>query len=271
MSPHASAVGPLLRSWRTSRGKSQLALAVEAGVSTRHLSFVESGRSSPSRELVLTLAEHLEVPLRDRNALLTAAGYAPIYRQTALDAEGMREVRTALRHILTAHEPHPALVVNRRYDVLLANEAAIELLSFYAPSWKGRNNLACLLVAPEGLRPAVVNYTETASHVLRRLRAELASSSARDAEDERLLTVAAAAEAELAAHGHSPASGIGPGEVLLPVTFERAGERVDLFTTITTLGTPLDITLQELRIETFFPANEPSRAALSRIVGGRRG
>ena len=284
MSSTASAVGPLLRSWRTSRGKSQLALAVEAGVSTRHLSFVETGRASPSRELLLLLAEHLEVPLRERNALLNAAGYAAIYRQTGLDAEGMRDVRAALVHILAAHEPHPALVVNRRYDVLLSNAAAVELLSFFAPRWRGRNNLARLLVDPEGLRPSVVNYEETAGYLLRRLRAELASGSERDAEDERLLALTAAAEAELtrhtargseeappAGHGCSPTGRLNPSDVLLPVTFERAGERVDLFTTITTLGTPLDITLQELRIETFFPANERSRAALSRIVGGLGG
>ncbi len=258
----------MLRSWRTSRGKSQLALAVEAGVSTRHLSFVETGRGKPSRELVLSLAEHLEVPLRERNALLTAAGFAPVFRETALDADGMRDVRAALTHILAAHEPQPALVVNRRYDVLLANAAAVELLSFYAPNWRGKNNLARLLVAPEGLRPAVVNYAETAGHLLRRVRAELSSGSARDAEDEKLLALVAVAEAELAALGHPPTSGRSPGDVLLPVTFERAGERVDLFTTITTLGTPLDITLQELRIETFFPANERSRAALSRICRG---
>ncbi|MDF3069483.1 MAG: transcriptional regulator, family [Polyangiaceae bacterium] len=268
MSPHASAVGPLLRSWRTSRGKSQLALAVEAGVSTRHLSFVETGRSSPSRALVLTLAEHLGVPLRDRNELLTAAGYAPVYRQTALDADAMREVKAALTHILAAHEPQPALVVNRRYDVLLANSAAVELLSFYAPHWKGKNNLAYLLTAEDGLRPSVMNYAETAGHLLRRVRAELASSSARDTEDEDLLAHVSLAEAELGAHVPSPSEGFKPGDVLVPVTFERAGERVDLFTTITTLGTPLDITLQELRIETFFPVNERSRAALSRILGG---
>jgi transcriptional regulator with XRE-family HTH domain len=269
MNQPASTVGPLLRTWRTARGKSQLALAVEAGVSTRHLSFVETGRSAPSRELVLTLAEHLEVPLRERNTLLQAAGYAPLYRQTALDAESMREVRGALVQILASHEPNPALVVNRRYDVLLANSAAVELLSFYAPRWRGKNNLACLLVAEDGLRPAVVNYAETAAHLLRRLRSELAHG-AQDAEDESMLTLVARAESELGDQAVRLAVPARPGDVLLPVTFERDGVRVDLFTTITTLGTPLDITLQELRIETFFPVNEPSRTALSRIVNEAR-
>jgi transcriptional regulator with XRE-family HTH domain len=269
MNPHASAVGPLLRSWRASRGKSQLALAVEAGVSTRHLSFVETGRSTPSRELLLTLAEHLELPLRERNALLEAAGYAAVFRETMLDAETMREVRAALGHILAAHEPQPALVVNRRYDVLLANSAAVELLSFYAPHWRGKNNLAELLVAPQGLRPAVVNYAEAAGHLLRRLRAELALGS-RDSEDERLLAVVVRAQAELPVSAPAGSNGLRPGDVLLPLTLDRDGARLELFSTITTLGTPLDITLQELRIETFFPADERSRAELSRIVGGPR-
>lgn len=270
MSSLASAIGPMLRSWRTSRGKSQLALAVEAGISTRHLSFVETGRASPSRELVLALAEHLEVPLRERNALLAAAGYAAVYRRTALDAEALRDVRAALTHILTAHEPNPALVVNRRYDVLLANSAAVELLSFFAPAWRGKNNLAHLLLASSGLRPAVVNYAETARHLLRRVRAELATSLERDAEDESLLALAATAEEELASLEPSTTGSAAPVDVLLPVTFERGAERVDLFSTITTLGTPLDVTLQELRIESFFPANERSRAGLARIVRGAR-
>jgi len=257
-----STVGPMLRAWRSSRGKSQLALAVEAGVSTRHLSFVETGRASPSREMVLTLAEHLDVPLRDRNALLEAAGYAAVFRETPLDAATMTEVRGALGHILEASEPNPTLVVNRRYDILRANEAAVSLLSFFAPTWKGKNNVARMMLSPEGLRPAIVNWSEVAGHVLRRLRAEL-GAGVRDAADEEIFALAAA---EIpATHGTHPPS------ILVPLSLRRGKVSLDLFTTITTLGTPLDITLQELRIETLFAADAASRQVLETVVRGTRG
>jgi len=257
-----STVGPMLRAWRSSRGKSQLALAVEAGVSTRHLSFVETGRASPSREMVLTLAQHLDVPLRDRNALLEAAGFAAVFRETPLDAAAMSEVRGALGHILEASEPNPTLVVNRRYDILRANEAAVNLLSFFAPAWKGKNNVVRMMLSPEGLRPAIVNWSEVAGHVLRRLRAEL-GAGVRDAEDDEIFALTAA---EIpATHGTHPPS------ILVPLSLRRGKVSVDLFTTITTLGTPLDITLQELRIETLFAADAASRQVLETVVRRTRG
>ncbi|HEU4411856.1 MAG TPA: helix-turn-helix transcriptional regulator [Polyangiaceae bacterium] len=263
--PPAPAVGPMIRAWRSSRGKSQLALALEAGVSTRHLSFVETGRASPSREMILTLAEHLDVPLRDRNALLEAAGYAAAFRETPLDAAAMSEVRAALAHILEASEPNPALVVNRRYDVLLANAAAVELLAFFAPRWRGKNNVARMLLSDEGLKPAVANWPEAAGHVVRRLRGEL-SAGARDAEDDEVLALANAAHAALSPEHAAHAAR--PPRVLVPVTLRRGDFVVDLFTTITTLGTPLDITLQELRIETFFAATAASKDALAIVTRG---
>jgi transcriptional regulator with XRE-family HTH domain len=253
----------MLRAWRSSRGKSQLALAVEAGISARHLSFVETGRSKPSREMVLTLAEHLEVPLRDRNVLLEAAGFAAVYRETPLDAPVMSDVRGALSHILDASEPNPTLVVNRRYDILLANEAAIRLLSFFAPTWRGKKNAALMLLSPEGLRPAVANWSEVASHIVHRLRSELSAIRARDRADEEMLERAIAAQAELEVPSSSTTR---PPSILIPVQLRRDGLVLDLFTTITTLGTPLDITLQELRIETFFPVDAKSRQALEVVM-----
>jgi transcriptional regulator with XRE-family HTH domain len=255
-------VGSMLRAWRSSRGKSQFALAVEAGISTRHLSFVETGRSKPSREMVLTLAEHLEVPLRDRNVLLEAAGFAAIYRETPLDAPAMSDIRGALSHILDASEPNPTLVVNRRYDILLANEAAVRLLSFFAPTWRGKRNAALMLLSPDGLRPAVANWSEVASHIVHRLRSELSALRARERADEEMLERAIATQGELA-----PSSGATrPPSILVPVQLRRDEVAVDLFTTITTLGTPLDITLQELRIETFFPVDAKSREALEVVM-----
>jgi transcriptional regulator with XRE-family HTH domain len=257
-------VGPLLRAWRTSRGKSQLALAVEAGISTRHLSFVETGRSAPSRDMVLTLAEHLELPLRDRNSLLEAAGYAAVYRETPLEAAAMTEVRAALMHLLEASAPNPSLVVNRRYDILLANAAAIEFFSFFAPSWKGRNNVAHLVFSADGLKPAIADWPAAAAYLVKRLRAELSNKSG-DPQDEPLLALASEVERELAL-GSSSAAPSPTANILIPVTLRREQVEVDVFTAITTVGTPLDITLQELRIETFFPANAPSRLMLERVV-----
>lgn len=247
-------VGTLLRAFRSARGKSQLALALEAGVSTRHLSFVETGRSMPSRELVMTLAQTLDVPLRDRNVLLEAAGYAAIYRETPLDAPSMSEVRAALEHMLSASEPNPALVVNRRYDVLMVNRAAQSF--FRAFDYRGPMNIVRALLARDGLRPFIRNYPEVASYVVHRTRAELAVP--RDDEDRALL-----AELQIAAEklrGHER-----PSAVLLPLKLARGDLVLDLYTTIATLGTPLDITLQELRIETLFPADARSREHLARL------
>jgi transcriptional regulator with XRE-family HTH domain len=261
--PSQASFGPLLRAWRTARGKSQLALATEAGVSSRHLSFVETGRSTPSREMVITLAEALDVPLRDRNALLEAAGYARLYRETPLDAPVMIEVRHALARMLEAGEPNPTLVVNRRYDVLMANTAAERLIACFAPEWRGKPNVADMLLAPEGLKPSVVNWGEVAGHVVHRVRGELAASRSLDREDEALLGRMIAADAELR---QARAKATAPLAVLVPIRLRRGEITLDLFTTITTLGTPLDITLQELRIETLFPADARDREVLLAVT-----
>src|SRR5262245_21582165 len=257
----APAVGPLLRAWRSARKKSQLALAGEAGVSTRHLSFLETGRSSPSREMVMALAEALDVPLRERNMLLEAAGYAAVYNETALDAPAMSEVRTALAQILAASEPNPAFVVNRRYDILLTNDAGLRLLAFFAPRWRGKNNIALMLFSAQGLRPAIDNWADVAAKVIRRLRGELSLASPRDGDDVVLQQVSAV-EAELGARELPPPE----RSILVPVRFRRDSLVLEMFTTITTVGTPLDITLQELRIETLFPATAEGRRALSIVM-----
>jgi transcriptional regulator with XRE-family HTH domain len=259
----ATALGPMLRAWRSSRGKSQLALAMDAGISTRHLSFLETGRSRPSREMVLTLAERLGVPLRERNALLEAAGFAAAFRETPLDAPAMAEVRGALAHILEASEPNPTLVVNRRYDILLANEAAVRLLSFFAPDWRGKRNVAWMVLSHDGLRPAMAEWARAASYLVHRLREELSALRVRDKADDELLERTRSVEAELAG---LPAPVTPAQSILLPIQLHRDGLVVDLFTTITTVGTPLDITLQELRIETLFPATAASRESLAAVM-----
>ena len=264
-----SPVGALLRRWRSARGKSQLALANEAGVSSRHLSFVETGRAAPSRDMVILLAEALDVPLRERNALLEAAGFAAIYKETPIDAPRMTEVHGALTEILRAHGTNPTLVVNRRYDVLMANDAAQRLIGAFAGAGLAdpriARNVARMLLAPDGLRPSVRNWVEVAAHVVHRLRRELAASPSRDAEDEALLRdVFAVPDIERVSH-HAPDASR-TLEILVPVILQRGGLRLELFTTITTLGTPLDITLQELRIETLFPATAASRRTLDTLV-----
>lgn len=257
-------IGPLVRSWRAAKGKSQLDLAIEAGISSRHLSFVETGRANPSREMVLMLAEALGVPLRERNAWLEAAGFAAVYRETPLDAPAMDDVRGALTHILEAHVPNPALVVNRRYDLLMANGPAQRLVAFFAPEWRGPSNILCMLLGADGLRPAVENWKEIAGHVVHRVRGEL-SSAPRDPADEAILAQAIAAEGELSRP--RPPGDRSP-QIVVPIKLRRGRVALDLFTTITTLGTPLDITLQELRIETLFPVNGAARAALRTVVDG---
>ena len=253
-------VGRLVRAWRQARGLSQLSLSLEPGISARHLSFIETGRSNPSRDMVLNLARHLEVPLREQNTLLEAAGFAGVHQETPLEAPAMADVRGALEHILGASEPNPSLIVNRRYDLLLANRAAQRLIAFFAPRWRGPANIARLILAEDGLRPSLVNYEVVAEHMVHRLRTELAALRTRDRDDAKLLELAIAAERDLrpAEATSDPARSI-----LVPVGLSHDGVVIELFTTITTVGTPLDITLQELRIETLFPANAAARAWLA--------
>jgi transcriptional regulator with XRE-family HTH domain len=242
---------------------------LEAGVSSRLLSFIETGRSSPSREMVLALADALEIPLRDRNALLEAAGYAGLYRETSLDDRAMDQVRDALELLLRASEPNPTLVVNRRFDVLMANAAAQRLVSTFCErleAFAPPMNLARLLVSPQGFRPFVANWEEIAGNVLGRVEEELARSRRRDALDEALLEELLPVLRALRRQRRAGE----PGAVLLPVKLRRDEIALDLFTTITTLGTPLDITLQELRIETLFPADASSKAALAQWLGSER-
>ncbi len=256
-------VGPLLRAWRTTRGKSQLALSLEAGISSRHLSYVETGRSNPSREMVLTLAETLDVPLRERNALLEAAGFAAVYRETSLDADSMEETRRTLEQLLRSCEPTPAVVVNRRYDLVLANDAARRLVARFSaspPDGSRPPNLARLIVSPDALRPFIENWDEVAIYVVERMRRELGGAPSRDADDEALLAelVAATAPAKRA----TVSAPLGPA---LPVKLRRGDLALRLFTAIMTLGTPLDVTLQELRIEMLLPADAATQSALQRL------
>jgi transcriptional regulator with XRE-family HTH domain len=257
----AGQVGALLRHWRTARRVSQLDLALDADVSSRHLSFVETGRAQPSREMVLRLAEALQVPLRERNALLLAAGYAPVYRETALGAPELREAHQAVQFILAQQEPYPAIVVDRHWNVLLANQATGRFLGLFLPSPPaGPLNAMRLLFHPEGLRPFVENWEEVAAHLIERVHRDAAAAPG-DGVTRSLLD-------ELLAYPGVPARWRTPQTDRVPAPFLTVAYRKDewrlrFFSTITTFGTPQDVTLQELRIECFFPADETTRAALS--------
>jgi transcriptional regulator with XRE-family HTH domain len=251
----ANPLGQLLRAWRATRGYSQLDLAMRSGFSSRHVSFIETGRTQPSRQALLTLAETLDVPLRERNDLLEAGGYAHVYRETPLAADEMRHIRGVLQFILDRHEPYGAVVLDRYSNLLMANDAATSLLgALVDPSLlAGTPNLLRTVFHPQGLRRCIVNWEDVAQHLARRAEREL-SHLGDDKE-------AAALLAEMREY-------VGPvvrqtrlntAELLLPVHLRRDGFELRLFSTIMTLGTPQDVTLQELRIETFFPADDESK------------
>jgi transcriptional regulator with XRE-family HTH domain len=254
-------VGHLLRDWRRRRRLSQLDLSIEADVSTRHLSFLETGRARPSRAMVLRLADQLDVPLRERNHLLVAAGFAPLYQERPIDAPEMAAVREALHKVLGGHEPYPALVVDRGWNLVLANAAVGVLLDGVSPALlEPPVNVLRVALHPEGLAPRVINFAEVREHLLSRLARQVALTGdpATSALYAELRTTAAAADTG----GHGP----GGGDIVLPVRL-RAGDQVlNLFSTVTTFGTALDITLAELAIEAFFPADHETAAALGRAV-----
>jgi transcriptional regulator with XRE-family HTH domain len=247
-------VGVLLRDWRQRRHLSQLDLANEAEVSARHLSFVETGRSKPSRELVLHLAEHLDVPLRERNALLLAAGYAPVYTQRSLEEADMAPVRDAIDKILAGHEPYPALVVDRLWHLVAANDAALRVLTDgVSPALlEPPVNVLRVSLHPDGLAPRIINLAEWTTHIIDRLRRE-AAATADPALDQLIAELRSFAPADAAPSEH---------DLFVPLQL-RAGDRVLSFvSTVATFGTARDITAAELSIESFFPADAETAAFL---------
>ncbi len=259
-------VGSLLREWRVMRGLSQLELAMRAGFSTRHVSFIETGRTQPSRQALLVLAETLAVPLRERNRLLEAGGYAHVYPQTPLAADDMRHVRGVLEFILERHEPYGAVVLDRYTNLLMANTAAQRLFAALVDSslFNGTPNVLRMVFHPLGARRSIVNWHEVGRHLLDRAEREL-SPIEYDETAVALLAELRGYAGDLA--GAPRTVTLRPADLLLPVHIKRGALELRMFSTIMTLGTPQDVTLQELRIETFFPADESS-AAVVRGQGG---
>lgn len=243
-------LGDLLRDWRRRRGLSQLALSLRADVSSRHISFVESGRSRPSREMVLLLCRTLQVPLRESNDLLLAAGFAPAYRESRLDGPHLAAANAAVDLILRNQEPHPAVVMDRHWNLLRVNGAAKRLFTLLlgdrAPA--GPANVVRLVFAEDGLKPWLENWPQVAAAVLERVRRE-AVGGVLDAATAALLE-----EVLPSAAGLSTRADATDAWPLVPLRFRKGELALDYFSMVTTLGTPRDIALQELRIECFFPA-----------------
>ena len=246
-------IGSLLRGWRKTRSLSQLALAQEAEVSPRHICFLETGRARPSREMVMLLCRVLDVPLRERNGLLLAAGFAPAYTEARLEAPELGAVQAALLAILRQQEPFPAVVMNRHWDIVHANEGALRffrlLLGLRAAE---PANVVRLMFDPDGLRPHVTNWEAVAEALVQRVHRE-AVGYVRDPATATLL-------AEVLAYPGVPRrltrlNLAAPSVPVIPVRFEKDNQAFNYFSTVTTLGTPQDVTLQELRIECFFPAD----------------
>jgi transcriptional regulator with XRE-family HTH domain len=263
----ASNVGKLLREWRVRRRLSQLDLASSAGISARHLSFVETGRSRPSREMVLHLADHLDVPLRDRNSLLIAAGYAPSYHATDYNAPEMRSVRDAIDALLDGHEPYPAILVDRRWQLVASNKAAMVLIADVDPDLlEHPMNVLRTSLHPRGLAPYIINQDEWFDHVLGNLRRQITvtgDDELRELEDEL-----AGYARELGVVPKPPAEA--PRAIAVPLRLRTRDGRVLAFMNmIATFGTALDITLAELSLETFLPANAETADFLRALADAR--
>lgn len=259
--PFLRPVGELLRDWRQRRRLSQLDLANLVGVSTRHLSYVETGRSKPSRDMVLRLAEHLDVPLRDRNQLLLAAGYAPVYSETSLHSPQMLAIREAVRRLLEAHEPYPAFVVDRWWNLVEANSGLALMTEGVAPDLlKPPANGLRILLHPEGVAPRIVNLGEVRAHVLGRLHRQVISTA--DPELQDLYD-------ELRGYPCSQREPLlelpGPGEVIVPFRLRHGPTELAFLGTVATFGTPLDITVSELVIESFYPADPQTTKTLQTL------
>jgi transcriptional regulator with XRE-family HTH domain len=262
-------VGDLLREWRQRRRMSQLDLASEAEISTRHLSFVETGRALPSREMVLHLAEQLEVPLRERNVLLVAAGFAPVFAERALEDPALQAARKAVDLVLAGHEPYPALAVDRHWTLIAANAAVGRLITGAdAKLLQPPVNVLRLSLHPNGLAPRIANLPQWRAHLLARLRRQVEVSAA-PALAELLRELTAYPVPSVARAGRSPTGHEFAG-VLVPLQFVTEAATLSFLSTTTVFGTPLDITLSELALESFFPADADTAEALRELAAGQR-
>jgi transcriptional regulator with XRE-family HTH domain len=267
MSRTASQFGPLLREWRQRRHISQLDLALQGNLSSRHLSFLETGRSQPSREMVLNLAEQLEVPLRERNILLTAAGFAPNFPERKLDDPALSAARQAVELVIQGHAPYPALAVDRHWTMVAANDAMAPLMIGVDPDLlRPPVNVLRVALHPAGLAPRTVNLVEWRTHLLERLRHQVETTA-----DPKLLALLEELRSYPVPRGPRtmrPARDY--AGVVLPFELVTDAGVMAFFSTITVFGTPIDITLSELALECFYPADDATAEILQRAAGMRR-
>lgn len=253
MQRRPSHFGSLIREWRAARRFSQLDLALEAGVSTRHLSCVETGKAEPSRELVVRLAAVLEMPLRERNALLVSAGYAPRYRETPLATPELAPVRRAIEFMLAQQEPYPAIVTNRHWDILMTNRALGRVFGALRDTPPIHGNIIRQVFDPDDMRPVIANWEEIAGDLIRHLHDEVAAAPSNGIA--RALLDEALAFPDVPDRWRTREPGATPTP-LLTCTFRRGDLELSFFSTLATFGTPRDVTIEELRIECMFPADD---------------
>jgi len=261
-------VGVLVKEWRNRRRRSQLDLAVEVGVSSRHLSFVETGRSRPSPELILAIARQLDVPLRERNTMLLAAGHAPRYSHTPIDGPEMAPVRRAVQRLLDTHDPYPGVAVDRQWNVILTNQAATFLMAdLPAHVLSPQPNVFRVCLHPDGLATRTLNFEEWAGYLLKQMRRTIritGDKALRSLEEEVL------SYDNIRRLGERPANHEEDPELLVPFRLAHGDAELSLLTTLTSFGTPQDVTLDELVVELFYPADEPTERRLRQAAGASR-
>jgi transcriptional regulator with XRE-family HTH domain len=268
MTSAVQSVGEQLREWRKRRRLSQLDFALDAEISSRHLSFIETGRSQPSREMVLRLSERLEIPLRERNVLLVAAGFAPVFPEKKLDDPALGAARKAVDLVLKGHEPFPALAVDRHWSLIAANRAIPPLLGGADPALlRPPVNVLRLSLHPDGLAPRIANLAEWRAHLLARLRRQIEITA-----DKVLIDLANELASYPAPRTTRP---LPPPDrdlagVVVPFQLVADGGILSFFSTTTIFGTPVDITLSELALESFFPATDATADALRRLMDANR-
>jgi transcriptional regulator with XRE-family HTH domain len=262
--PPANELGVLLRYWRDMRGRSQLDLSLDTGISQRHISFIESGRSVPSRQTLMDIAQALDIPLRERNAVLLAAGYAPIYSEGAWDALEMQSVTSALGRILRQHEPFPAVVMDRYWNVLMTNESAPRFFNCFIDmaARKSPRNMLHLMFDPDGMRPFVANWEDAAKGLIQRVYRESVGRVVDDKTNELLATLLAYPGVKTDWKNPKALSAVPttPTMPVIPLSFVKDNQVLNYFSMVTTVGTPQTIAAQELRIECMFPADDATEA-----------
>lgn len=269
--PSAGDLGGLLRHWREVRGKNQLDLSFDTGVSQRHLSFIENNRSVPSRRTLMDIAQALDIPLRDRNALLLASGYAPFYSEEAWNADEMRSITKALHRVLKQHEPFPALVLDRYWNVLMTNESAPRFFGCFIDmaARKGPRNMLHLVFDPNGLRPFIAHWDTVARSLIQRVHREAVGRIVDEKTKELLAALLAypGASAEWKTPKAPSAGPARPEMPFIPISFMKDKQTLNYFSMVSTVGTPQTIAAQELRVECMFPADEETENHHRKMLG----